>query len=131
MKHHKGSTQESQRARPHYTDSPRLRHDDAEYWQSRAERTRNQSRRYKQSAVRDHFAKIAAGYDELASRAGETAIETEKDPQTSSGQCGVAETPEECGSRSDQERVRDALEDDEVREALRASRKHSRDANAV
>ena len=45
---------------------------DAEYWQSRAERTRNESRRYKQNAVRDHFLKIAAGYDELARRARES-----------------------------------------------------------
>jgi hypothetical protein len=40
--------------------------DDVNYWQSRAERTRRQAGRYRDPAVRDHFMKIAAGYDELA-----------------------------------------------------------------
>lgn len=41
---------------------------DGDYWKSRAERTRQQARRYRSEGVRDHLLKIAAGYDELAER---------------------------------------------------------------
>lgn len=40
--------------------------DDATYWESRAERTRRQAGRYQDKATRDHFMKIAAGYEALA-----------------------------------------------------------------
>jgi hypothetical protein len=123
MKHRNGSTTKNQSTpsdRGQYTDT---RHEDAKYWRSRAERTRNQSQRYKQPAVRDHFAEIAAGYDELARRAQE--IEAEKDQQTRARQAELTETSDKHSSRSDQDRVRDALEDDEVREVLRANRRPS------
>lgn len=42
---------------------------DADYWQSRATRMTKQSQQYKQPAIREHFAKIAAGYTALAQRA--------------------------------------------------------------
>lgn len=42
---------------------------DGDYWKSRAERTRQQARRYRSEGVRDHLLKIAAGYEELARRA--------------------------------------------------------------
>jgi hypothetical protein len=69
MKPHKASAKKSVAARPKRDEPAVARHDDADYWQSRAERTRKQSQRYKQPAVRQHFAKIAAGYDALARRA--------------------------------------------------------------
>jgi hypothetical protein len=125
MKHHIGSTTKNQSARTDHAEPNDASHEDAEYWQSRAERPRNQSRRYKQPAVRDHFVKIAAGYDELARRAREPGFEAEKNPQTGARQAEVAETLDKHGSRSDQDRVRDALEDDEVREVLRANRRRS------
>jgi len=123
MKHRNGSTTQNQSARSDRAESTDSRHEDARYWRSRAERTRNQSRRYKQPAVRDHFAEIAAGYDELARRAQE--LEAQKDQQTGTCQAEVAETTDKHSSRSDQDRVRDALEDDEVREVLRANRRPS------
>jgi hypothetical protein len=118
-----------QLAHPEGQDEPIKTQDgDAEYWQSRAERTRTRSRRYKQPAVRDHFGKIAAGYEELARRAHEVTIETDKaeqSPLAASNKEEVAPEPGEHGSRSDERRVLDALEDDEVMEALRANRKNS------
>lgn len=45
------------------------RQNDAEYWASRAERTRRQASRYQDLAIQDHFMKIAAGYDALAQQA--------------------------------------------------------------
>jgi hypothetical protein len=125
MKHHKGSTTKDRSARTGRGEPADTRHEDAEYWQSRAERTRSQSQRYKQAAVRDHFGKIAAGYDELARRARELKFEAGKDPQTGARQAAPAEAPDQCSSRSDQDRVRDALEDDEVREVLRMNRRRS------
>ena len=124
MKHRNGSTTKNQSARSDRAESTDSRHEDAEYWRSRAERTRNQSRRYKQPAVRDHFAEIAAGYDQLARRAEELE-EAEEDQQTGARQADVTKTTDEHSSRSDQDRVRDALEDDEVREVLRANRRPS------
>jgi hypothetical protein len=103
---------------------------DAEYWQARAERARKQSRRYKEPAVRDHFVKIAAGYDELARCARDFRIGAGKAEHLSRAAFREV-TQAQHGFASDERRVRDALEDDEVREALRASRKHSRDANAT
>lgn len=98
---------------------------DAGYWHSRAERMRNRSRRYKQPAVRDHFVKIAAGYDELARGASMKTNMAEQSSQASSSQREDAQTPDEHRFRSDERRVRDALEDDEVREALQANRERS------
>ncbi|GAB6996207.1 MAG: hypothetical protein CFE30_17795 [Bradyrhizobium sp. PARBB1] len=43
--------------------------DDAAYWESRAERTRRQAGRYQDQATREHFMKIAAGYEALAASA--------------------------------------------------------------
>ena len=123
MKHQNGSTRKSQSARTGHAEPADMR-EIAEYWQSRAERTRNQSRRYKQPA-RHHFAKIAAGYDELARRARELSFEAEKDQQTRARQAEVTKTPDKHSSRSEQDRVRDALEDDEVQEVLRANRRFS------
>jgi hypothetical protein len=40
--------------------------DDASYWTSRAERTKRQAARHRDQAIRDHFMKIAAGYEALA-----------------------------------------------------------------
>ena len=40
--------------------------DDASYWASRAERTKRQAARHQDQATRDHFMKIAAGYEALA-----------------------------------------------------------------
>ena len=40
--------------------------DDASYWESRAERTKRQAARHQDPAIRDHFMKIAAGYEALA-----------------------------------------------------------------
>ncbi|UGA44620.1 hypothetical protein HU230_0000855 [Bradyrhizobium quebecense] len=40
--------------------------DDASYWTSRAERTKRQAARHQDQATRDHFMKIAAGYEALA-----------------------------------------------------------------
>ncbi len=111
---HKGSTKDRS-ARTGRVERTDTRHEDAEYWQSRAERTRSQSRRYKQPAVRDHFVKIAAGYDELARRTRELDFEAEEDLQTDAQQAAPADTPDKSSSRSDQDRVSDALEDDEVR----------------
>ncbi|QOZ33667.1 hypothetical protein XH92_20020 [Bradyrhizobium sp. CCBAU 53421] len=47
---------------------PRARkpQDDASYWASRAERTKRQAARHQDQATRDHFMKIAAGYEALA-----------------------------------------------------------------
>jgi hypothetical protein len=45
---------------------------DAAYWQSRADRTKLQARRYRDPAVRDHLMKIAGGYEELARRTRRT-----------------------------------------------------------
>ncbi|MHC2465240.1 hypothetical protein ACVIHD_004252 [Bradyrhizobium embrapense] len=47
---------------------PRARklQDDASYWASRAERTKRQAARHPDQATRDHFMKIAAGYEALA-----------------------------------------------------------------
>lgn len=123
MKHHKDSTARDRSARSGRGEPTDTRHEDAEYWQSRAERTRSQSRRYKQPAVCDHFGKIAAGYDEFARRPRELEYTAEKDPQTGARQASPAETPGKCSSRSDRDRVRDALEDDEVREVLRMNRR--------
>jgi hypothetical protein len=39
---------------------------DADYWESRAEKTRRQAGQYQNQAIRDHFMRIAAGYEELA-----------------------------------------------------------------
>ena len=39
---------------------------DGDYWKSRAERTRQQARRYRSEGLRDHLLKMASGYDELA-----------------------------------------------------------------
>jgi len=106
-------------------DSNKTRTDDAEYWHSRAERARKESRRHEQPAVRDHFVKIAAGYDELARRASETRSEAdmaERPSQAASGQPEGTKASDEHNFRSDEVRVRDALEDDEVREVLRAIR---------
>ena len=55
---------------------------------------------------------------------------TSKDPDKLGGAKRAAEiksarAPEEKRSRSDERRFLDALEDDEVREALRALRKHN------
>jgi hypothetical protein len=47
--------------------SPQVQNGD--YWKARAERTRQQARRYRSEAVRDHLLKIAMGYEELAKRA--------------------------------------------------------------
>lgn len=123
MKHHDGSTTENQVARSDRAEPTDTRQWNSKYWHSRAERTRHQSRRYKEPAVRDHFAAIAAGYDELARRAQE--LEAEQDLQTGTRQAEVTETPDKHSSRSDQDRVRDALEDDEVMELLRTSRRSS------
>ena len=101
---------------------------DAKYWHSRAERTRKQALRYEEAAVRDHFVKIADGYDELARRVLESRGEAELNgdsSQGSSGQDEVGHAPEELNFRSDEVRVRDALEDDEVREVLQAIRDRS------
>jgi hypothetical protein len=46
--------------------TPRVQ--DGSYWKSRADRTRQQARRYRSEGLRDHLLKIAAGYDELAKR---------------------------------------------------------------
>jgi hypothetical protein len=46
--------------------TPRVQ--DGSYWKSRADRTRQQARRYRSEGLRDHLLKIAAGYDELAER---------------------------------------------------------------
>lgn len=73
MKHHKGSTKDRS-ARTGRVERTDTRHEDAEYWQSRAERT---------------------------------------------------STPDKSSSRSDQDRVSDALEDDEVREVLGINRRRS------
>lgn len=43
--------------------------DDATYWESRADRTRRQAGRYQDQATREHFMKIAAGYEALAASA--------------------------------------------------------------
>lgn len=40
--------------------------DDASYWESRAERTKRLAARHQDPATRDHFMKIAAGYEALA-----------------------------------------------------------------
>jgi hypothetical protein len=40
--------------------------DDATYWESRAERMTRQAARHQDQAVREHFMKIAAGYEALA-----------------------------------------------------------------
>jgi hypothetical protein len=129
MKHHKSSLTKSHPARPGGPEPTEARHEDAEYWQSRAARTRNQSHRYKQTAIRDHFAEIAAGYDELARRAREMENEADNAPQTASGPREIPQTPEEQNYRFDEKRVKDALEDDEVREALRANPKRSAEPN--
>ena len=49
--------------------SVRRQQDDATYWESRAERTRRQAGRYQDQATREHFLKIAAGYEALAASA--------------------------------------------------------------
>ncbi len=113
MKRRRGSMKGIQPTPSNSSDLAETRGDQAVYWESRAERTGNQSRRYKQPAVCDHFAKIAARYDDLARRAREVGTEAEN------GQTLVDADP------GQQERIRDALEDDEVREILLASRTRS------
>ncbi|HVX77975.1 MAG TPA: hypothetical protein VHB49_17710 [Bradyrhizobium sp.] len=60
-----------------------------DYWKSRAERTRQQARRYRSEGVRDHLLKIAAGYDELAKRA--YAAQQTSETQRSETAAGEAE----------------------------------------
>ena len=79
MKRRRGSMKGIQPAPSNSSDLAETRGDQAVYWESRAERTRNQSRRYKQPAVCDHFAKIAARYDDLARRAREVGTEARTD----------------------------------------------------
>lgn len=52
---------------------------DGDYWKQRAERARRMARRYDQQHIRDHFMKIAAGYDQLAERAYDVQNEIEKE----------------------------------------------------
>jgi hypothetical protein len=84
---------------------------DAEYWQSRVGPTKNELRRYKQNSVRDHFMKIAAGYDELAQRAREFGIKAqraERTPREVSTQAEGAHAPRRKSIRgkSDVKRLR-------------------------
>ena len=51
---------------------------DADYWESRAERTRRLAGGYHDRAIRDHFMKIAAGYEELARSTRAVRVDPEK-----------------------------------------------------
>ncbi len=52
---------------------------DGDYWKQRAERARRMARSYDQQHIRDHFIKIAVGYDQLAERAYKIQSEIEKE----------------------------------------------------
>lgn len=51
---------------------------DGHYWKERAERARRMAGRHDQPHIRDHFMKIAAGYDKLAQRAYQLQSEIEE-----------------------------------------------------
>ena len=51
---------------------------DGDYWKERAERARRMASRHDQQHIRDHFMKIADGYDQLAERAYKVQSEIEK-----------------------------------------------------
>lgn len=92
---------------------PTQTREDVEHWRLRAKDTSNQSRPDK---------KIAADHD-VPPRTGEVELETDKDSEMGLRQAALAEASDNCRSRSDQDRIRDALEDDEVREVLRMRRR--------
>lgn len=99
MKPNQGPVKKGQPARPSRAKPDEKPNDAAEYWQSRAERFRNQFRRCDPPAIRDHFVKMAAGYDELAQRARELRIEPSA--QTTSSRREGARASDEHDFRSD------------------------------